>query len=177
MSFSVHRRPMKVERVEVVTADIDHNYARVELSIDGVEFEFSGPDAQVVGSTLNTAGGGDMFERSERGHHGDEGQLDAAWQVHTGQSGPAGEGRRRARQRPGPADETVDTQKVDKDGVLEFKGVEAGDAVFRGRPEPRRAGRGAPDREGQPGRREPRGDVRRQRPLPADAPVGRLVPR
>jgi hypothetical protein len=66
MSFSVHRRPMKVERVEVVTADIDHNYARVELSIDGVEFEFSGPDAQVVGSTLNTAGGGDMFERSKR---------------------------------------------------------------------------------------------------------------
>jgi hypothetical protein len=33
-------------------------------------------------------------------------------------------------QRPGPADETVDTQKVDKDGVLEFKGVEAGERYF-----------------------------------------------
>jgi hypothetical protein len=32
--------------------------------------------------------------------------------------------------RPGPADETVDTQTVDKDGVLEFKGVEAGTRYF-----------------------------------------------
>lgn len=32
--------------------------------------------------------------------------------------------------RPGPQHETVDTQKVDKDGVLEFKGVEAGERYF-----------------------------------------------
>lgn len=59
--FSSVTRSMKVQRVEVVTADVDHNYNRVELSIDGVEFEFSGPDAQVVGAQLNTAGGGDMY--------------------------------------------------------------------------------------------------------------------
>lgn len=58
--FSVSHRPMKVERVEVVTADVDHNYSRVEVSIDGVEFEFSGPDAQVFGAKLNMAGGGQL---------------------------------------------------------------------------------------------------------------------
>lgn len=64
--FSAVPRTMTVERLEVRTADVDHNYSRVELNIDGIEFEFSGPDAQVVGAQLNTAGGGDMFQRTKR---------------------------------------------------------------------------------------------------------------
>lgn len=62
--FSAVPRSMTVQRVEVTTADVDHGYSRVELSIDGIEWEFSGPDAQVVGAQLNTAGGGDMFAKT-----------------------------------------------------------------------------------------------------------------
>lgn len=65
-AFFVGARPVPVQRVAVQTTEVDHNYARVELAINGTEYEFSGPDAQVLGATLNTAGGGDMFERSKR---------------------------------------------------------------------------------------------------------------
>jgi hypothetical protein len=66
--FSSVHRPVQVQRLEVVTAVVDHNYSRVELCIDGTEFEFSGPDAQVVGAHLNTAGGGDMYAKTGAEH-------------------------------------------------------------------------------------------------------------
>ena len=63
--FSSNHRSVKVERVEVSTTVVDMNYSRVELCIDGEEYEFSGPDAQVVGAHLNMAGGGDMFAKGK----------------------------------------------------------------------------------------------------------------
>lgn len=63
-NFNVTRRSVKVERVVVSTTVVDMDYSRVELCIDGEEYEFSGPDAQVLGAMLNTAGGGDMFAKT-----------------------------------------------------------------------------------------------------------------
>lgn len=62
--FTSAHRPVKVERVVVNTTVVDMDYNRVELCIDGEEYEFCGPDAQVVGVHLNTAGGGDIFAKT-----------------------------------------------------------------------------------------------------------------
>lgn len=62
--FRVSHRTVQVDRVEAKTTVVDMNYGRVELCIDGEEYEFSGPDAQVLGAQINTAGGGDMFAKT-----------------------------------------------------------------------------------------------------------------
>lgn len=62
--FSSAHRAVKVERVVVNSTVVDMDYNRVELCIDGEEYEFCGPDAQVLGAHLNMAGGGDIFAKA-----------------------------------------------------------------------------------------------------------------
>lgn len=57
--IKVFTKPVKVERVVVSLPPVDEDYNRVELVIDGETYEMSGPDAQVLGTMLNRAGGGD----------------------------------------------------------------------------------------------------------------------
>lgn len=56
--FSVSTRQVMVVRVVTHTVTVDDNYARVEFVIDGETYEFSRPDAQVLGAALNNAAGG-----------------------------------------------------------------------------------------------------------------------
>lgn len=63
-AFSCTSRDVKVARVVASTTVVDMDYSRVEVEIDGELYEFSGPDAQVLGAQINTAGGGDMFAKS-----------------------------------------------------------------------------------------------------------------
>lgn len=57
-SLTISSKRIEVIRVEVQTCVVDMNYRRVELVIDGEEYEMSAPEAQRLGQLLNQAAGG-----------------------------------------------------------------------------------------------------------------------